>query len=237
MSQESIASIQDIAALIEEKAAKCHNLTSGDCKQMELNIEKKNLLLVTIIGQNHFKLSSRIMFMKTNYELLSLSSIDSERIKKTTFKCNGIFFTSENDSVPEVTDLSKPQRINIALFVKENLEKSNKNQDKFIFNQSSLDTFTKEAYKSTDRVKYDAMKLKRKNEDIERDKTEKRKKMHQEKDKDRDQTEKRKKMHQDIDKERDQTEKRKKMHQDIDKERDQTEERKKMHQDIDKERD
>ena len=234
---ENIESIQDIATAIKKKCSKEHQRTSMNCESLKLNIVNKNLLVVLLDGENQVQFSNKMKLFDTTYDIIAFSSINSEKIGKTTFQFNKDFYSSENGSIPEMTNLSKPVKINIAIFVKENLKHPKINLDQFIFNKNSLDIFTKEAYEFTNREKYEEIREKRKFLFKELDKTKKRKEMHQDIDKIRDQSEKRKEMHQDMDRKRNQTKKRKEMNQDVDKKRDNTEKRKEMHQDVDKKRD
>ena len=195
----SIRGLQDIATKLEEKCARNHQDMSSKCKLMKLDLENKKMLVATIEGCHQVKFSERIWFMDSNYETLSFSSVDSEKTVKTTFKFKGNFYTSYNGSLPELTNVSELQNVNVILFAKESLPCREEDLNQFIFNRNALDSFTKEAYKLTNRKKYNEMKEKRKEVDTIRDKTEKRREMHQNVDTVRDKTEKRKEMHQNVD--------------------------------------
>ena len=209
----NVESIEHIAGIIEEKIARTHESMSNSCKNLELDIEDKKILVVTIEGENKVRFSDKIKLMDETYKVMSFSSISSTQIEKTTFRSGELFYTTENGSTPQLTNLEETSKINVALFVKENIHYQEDDLDQFIFKKNSLDTFSKEAIKFTNREKYEEMREKRATYERARDKTDKRKLMHQTLDEVRDKTEKRIKMHQTLDKVRDETEKRKLMHQ------------------------
>ena len=114
--ENCLEDIQDLAKLIEEKITKCHKQESTICERLTISTKNKHFLIVIIHGEYTIKLSKCMKLMETNYEVLSFSSINSESIGKTTFRFNGNFYTSEDGSIPMITNLTESHRVNVMLF-------------------------------------------------------------------------------------------------------------------------
>ena len=159
---KNVRQLQDLSTQIKDQFEEKHQEMSRNCQSLKLSIGKNKMLMVTIEGWNQIEFSERISLMNTNYELLSFSTLHSKSILKTTFKFKGRFYTSYNGSLPEITNLSELQNMNVLLFVKEGLKCPEIDLNEYIFNKNALDNFTKESYKFTNSAKYEKMKENRK---------------------------------------------------------------------------
>ena len=129
---------------------KIHTEKSSDCKAFKLYSKFKRMLLVTIDSCKEIKFAKKMCLFNTNYKVLSFSSMHSSKIVQTTFNYKRNYYTSFNGSTPELSNVSKLQKISVILFVEDINKHDEQDYSNQIFKKSSLDTFTREAYKFID---------------------------------------------------------------------------------------
>ena len=175
---QGLSSIQDMGGKLFEEIAKMHQKMSSRCKNLKVDLKTNKLLMITMESCEELLFSKEICILGNNYEVLSFSAMDSSMNLKTTFKFKENYFTSENGSIPQLYEISGPQRISTILFVKSTNDMTIMNCDSYILKKGILDSLRRETYKILDNPKYEEIKEKRKESDRKRDQTMKRIEMH-----------------------------------------------------------
>ena len=98
--------MQDIANQVETLLERSHESKSVKCKSSNFQLANRNMLLVTLEKCEEIMFSESITLFNTSYETMSFSSKISQEILETSFNLEGQFYTSQNGSIPVLSNLS-----------------------------------------------------------------------------------------------------------------------------------